>query len=299
MDVWNSVFASDCADSCIISEHRIVLCNTGRMTEAVLFSAKQAVHESERSLPAFSFFFFRIDNRAEAFHRRWRRYNLERILILQFRIHRNEFLTALRNYYHGRGPSCGWRGFAGCSSVSNSGSSFKSSYWLTTRRKGDVENAKQKTEKEWQYTCIRVHPVAYRDWSEASPENVCTFCPSISSKRIQQVKSMHISFSFFFFVIRFLLREFFFFSIQSSLNECRAVSINHDTRSSHMSLHPHNLLSFVIRYDYIWREIIIPLSAWSKINRHSLACFFNYDYNKYSPFNNSIGRKSKFVKLLL
>lgn len=104
---------------------------------------------------------------------------------------------------------------------------------------------------------------------------------------------------FFFFVIRFLLREFFFFSIQSSLNECRAVLINHDTRSSHMSLHPHNLLSFVIRYDYIWREIIIPLSAWSKINRHSLACFFNYDYNKYSPFNNSIGRKSKFVKLLL
>lgn len=52
---------------------------------------------------------------------------------------------------------------------------------------------------------------------------------------------------FFFFVIRFLLREFFFFSIQSSLNECRVVLINRVLLT--MSLHPHNLLLDTIIYN--------------------------------------------------
>lgn len=147
--------------------------------------------------------------------------------------------THLRNYYH---EDEGHRGV----DVARIARAFliqgARSYWLTTRRKGDVENAKRKTEKQWdKYTCIRVHPVAYRDWSEASPENACTFCPSISSKRIQQVKSVHISFSFLNTI--FTWRIFFFF-IQSSLNECRAILINH------VSLYLHDLLLFVIIYLY-------------------------------------------------
>lgn len=186
-----------------ISEHRIVLCNTGRMTEAVLFSAKQAVTR-KRTLPprifVFIFFFSLSSNReifARYFLRWWRRRNLEFFSNKMDRIFK-QFVkkTHLRNYYH---EDEGHRGV----DVARIARAFliqgARSYWLTTRRKGDVENAKRKTEKQWdKYTCIRVHPVAYRDWSEASPENACTFCPSISSKRIQQVKSVHISFSFFF-----------------------------------------------------------------------------------------------------
>lgn len=250
MDVWNLVFASDCAVYRFISEHRIVLCNTGRMTEAVLFSAKQAVTR-KRTLPPriFVFIFFFLSLRIERslfaryFLRRWwRRRNLEFFSNKMDRIFK-QFVkkTHLRNYYH---EDEGHRGV----DVARIARAFliqgARSYWLTTRRKGDVENAKRKTEKQWdKYTCIRVHPVAYRDWSEASPENACTFCPSISSKRIQQVKSVHISFSFFF-LIRFLLGEFFFFFIQSSLNECRAILINH------VSLYLHDLLLFVIIYLY-------------------------------------------------
>lgn len=70
----------------------IVLCNTGRMTEAVLFSAKQAVHESERSsndlAPSPHFLFESFNARRETILLRSRDafiddgYNLERILIL-------------------------------------------------------------------------------------------------------------------------------------------------------------------------------------------------------------------------
>lgn len=218
------------------------------MTEAVLFSAKQAVTR-KRTLPprifVFIFFFSLSSNReifARYFLRWWRRRNLEFFSNKMDRIFK-QFVkkTHLRNYYH---EDEGLRGV----DVARIARAFliqgARSYWLTTRRKGDVENAKRKTEKQWdKYTCIRVHPVAYRDWSEASPENACTFCPSISSKRIQQVKSVHISFSFFF-LIRFLLGEFFFFFIQSSLNECRAILINH------VSLYLHDLLLFVTIYLY-------------------------------------------------
>lgn len=182
------------------------------MTEAVLFSAKQAVHESERSLPAFSFsfFFFSLFESRDLSSRDYAFYvddasrrNLEFFSNKMDRIFKQFVENAFKKLLpRGRGPS--WCGCgADCSSVSNSD-------WLTTRRKGDVENAKRKTEKQWdKYTCIRVHPVAYRDWSEASPENACTFCPSISSKRIQQVKSVHISFSFLNTI--FTWRIFFFF----------------------------------------------------------------------------------------
>lgn len=234
-----------------ISEHRIVLCNTGRMTEAVLFSAKQAVTR-KRTLPPRIFvciFFFSLFESRDLSSRDYAFYvddasrrNLEFFSNKMDRIFK-QFVkkTHLRNYYH---EDEGLRGV----DVARIARAFliqgARSYWLTTRRKGDVENAKRKTEKQWdKYTCIRVHPVAYRDWSEASPENACTFCPSISSKRIQQVKSVHISFSFFF-LIRFLLGEFFFFFIQSSLNECRAILINH------VSLYLHDLLLFVIIYLY-------------------------------------------------
>lgn len=216
------------------------------MTEAVLFSAKQAVHESERSLPAFSFsfFFFSLfesrDLSSRFLRRWWRRRNLEFFSNKMDRIFK-QFVkkTHLRNYYH---EDEGHRGVDVARIVRAFLIQGARSYWLTTRRKGDVENAKRKTEKQWdKYTCIRVHPVAYRDWSEASPENACTFCPSISSKRIQQVKSVHISFSFLNTI--FTWRIFFFF-IQSSLNECRAILINH------VSLYLHDLLLFVIIYLY-------------------------------------------------
>lgn len=187
------------------------------MTEAVLFSAKQAVHESERSLPAFSFsfFFFSLFESRDLSSRDYAFYvddasrrNLEFFSNKMDRIFK-QFVkkTHLRNYYH---EDEGHRGVDVARIVRAFLIQGARSYWLTTRRKGDVENAKRKTEKQWdKYTCIRVHPVAYRDWSEASPENACTFCPSISSKRIQQVKSVHISFSFLNTI--FTWRIFFFF----------------------------------------------------------------------------------------
>lgn len=172
----------------------------------------------------------------------------------------NLLRTHLRNYYH---EDEGLRGV----DVARIARAFliqgARSYWLTTRRKGDVENAKRKTEKQWdKYTCIRVHPVAYRDWSEASPENACTFCPSISSKRIQQVKSVHISFSFFF-LIRFLLGEFFFFSFNLR-------STNAGLSWSITCLFISMICYYLLLYICITRVYYILLSAWSKMDRHSL-----------------------------
>lgn len=87
-----------------------MLCNTGRMTEAVLFSAKQAVHESERSLPAFSFsfFFFSLFESRDLSSRDYAFYvddasrrNLEFFSNKMDRIFK-QFVkkTHLRNYYH-------------------------------------------------------------------------------------------------------------------------------------------------------------------------------------------------------
>ena len=86
-----------------------MLYNTGRMTEAVLFSAKQAVHESERSLPAFSFAFFfslssnrEISLRATMLSTSMMHHdvisNSSRIKWIEFL--NNLLRTHLRNYYH-------------------------------------------------------------------------------------------------------------------------------------------------------------------------------------------------------
>lgn len=83
-----------------------MLYNTGRMTEAVLFSAKQAVHESERSLPAFSFsFFFFLSLRIERSSRDTFYDDGGDVISNSSRIKWIEFLnnllrTHLRNYYH-------------------------------------------------------------------------------------------------------------------------------------------------------------------------------------------------------
>lgn len=252
MDVWNSVFASDCADSCTDLSASISSCCVIQEEWQKRFSSARSKQYTKANAPSphfrFHFFFSLSSNREISLRATMLSTSMMHhdVISNSSRIKWIEFLnnllrTHLRNYYH---EDEGHRGV----DVARIARAFliqgARSYWLTTRRKGDVENAKRKTEKQWdKYTCIRVHPVAYRDWSEASPENACTFCPSISSKRIQQVKSVHISFSFFF-LIRFLLGEFFFFFIQSSLNECRAILINH------VSLYLHDLLLFVIIYLY-------------------------------------------------
>lgn len=109
-----------------------------------------------------------------------------------------------------------------------------------------------------------------RDWSEASARDVCTFCPSISSKRIQQVESVHISFLspfflFFYCNTIFSFEFFFLFSfLFHSIFAQRMPRHLDQSRHAFFSLNLRNSVSlFVYRYHRLYiiliQEVIIAI----------------------------------------